>query len=101
MPLGRRQPAETTTPGRVRPGVVAEFTGRAGGAGYLPAFIGVVMPQQIGVLFIMTQQVQPAIIMVDMQSQQAWIILPHSASPEVQVMTQPSLVISHLHMPMV
>ena len=59
------------------------------------------MPQQIGVLFIMTQQVQPAAIMVHMQSQQAWIILQHSASPDVQVTQQPSLVVSHLHMPMV
>jgi hypothetical protein len=47
------------------------------------------------------QQVQPQAIIVAMQSQQAWIILQHSASPEVQVRQQPSLVISHLHMPMV
>jgi hypothetical protein len=60
-----------------------------------------VVPQQMGVLFIMQQQVQPAAIMVLMQSQQAWIILQHSASPEVQVIMQPSLVISHLHRPMV
>jgi hypothetical protein len=59
------------------------------------------VPQQMGVLFIMQQQVQPAAIMVLMQSQQAWIILQHSASPEVQVIMQPSLVISHLHRPMV
>ncbi|MFO0807027.1 MAG: hypothetical protein U0746_00215 [Gemmataceae bacterium] len=71
-------------------------------ADYLPAFIVVVVvPQQIGVPFIMQQQVQPAAIMVAMQSQQAWIILQHSASPLVQVMQQPSLVISHLHMPIV
>ena len=49
----------------------------------------------------MQQQVQPAAIMVLMQSQHAWIILQHSASPEVQVIMQPSLVISHLHRPMV
>jgi hypothetical protein len=61
----------------------------------------VVVPQQTGVLFIMQQQVQPAAIMVLMQSQQAWIMLQHSASPDVQVITQPSLLISHLHMPMV
>lgn len=59
------------------------------------------MPQQTGVLFIITQQVQPQAIMHDRQSQQAWIILQHSASPEVQVRQQPSLVISHLHMPIV
>jgi hypothetical protein len=58
-------------------------------------------PQQTGVLFIITQQVQPACIMAVMQSQQAWIISQHLGSPLVQVMTQPSLVISHLHMPMV
>jgi hypothetical protein len=39
--------------------------------------------------------------MVAMQSQQAWIILQHSASPEVQVTQQPSFVISTLHMPIV
>jgi hypothetical protein len=59
------------------------------------------VPQHTGVLFIMTQQVQPAAIIVLMQSQQAWIILQHSVSPDVQVTMQPSLVISHLHMPMV
>jgi hypothetical protein len=52
-------------------------------------------------LFIMMQQVQPACIMALMASQHAWIIAPHSLSPEVQVMQTPSLVISHLHMPMV
>jgi hypothetical protein len=52
------------------------------------------------VLFIIMQQVQPAFIMVLMQSQQAWIISAHLASPLVHVMTQPSLVMSHLHMPM-
>jgi hypothetical protein len=57
--------------------------------------------QQTGVLFIITQQLQPAFIMAAMQSQQAWIISAHLASPEVQVMAQPSLVMSHLHMPMV
>jgi len=53
------------------------------------------------VLFIITQQVQPALSMQLMQSQQAWIISQHLASPLVQVMQQPSLVMSHLHMPMV
>jgi hypothetical protein len=50
--------------------------------------------------FIIMQQVQPAFIMAVMQSQQAWIISQHLASPLVQVMTQPSLVISHLHIHM-
>lgn len=58
-------------------------------------------PQQTGVLFIITQQVQPDSIMVHRQSQQAWIILQHSASPLVQVQHTPSAVISTLHMPMV
>ncbi len=49
----------------------------------------------------MMQQVQPAFIMDIMQSQQAWIISQHFASPLMQVMVQPSLVISQLHMPMV
>jgi hypothetical protein len=49
----------------------------------------------------MTQQLQPAFIMPIMQSQQAWIISQHLASPLMQVITQPSFVISHLHMPMV
>jgi hypothetical protein len=52
-------------------------------------------------LFIMTQQVQPDCIMVLMHSQQAWIMAAQSLSPLVQVMTTPSLVISHLHMPIV
>ena len=47
--------------------------------------------------FIIRQQLQPAFIMAVMQSQQAWIISAHLASPLVQVMTQPSLVMSHLH----
>ncbi len=52
-------------------------------------------------LFIMMQQVQPAFIIVFMQSQQAWIISQHLLSPEVQVTQTPFSVISHLHMPMV
>jgi hypothetical protein len=52
-------------------------------------------------LFIIMQQVQPACIMVFMQSQQAWIISQHFWSPLVQVMQTPLLVISHLHMPIV
>ena len=50
---------------------------------------------------IRTQQVQPSLSMVDMHSQQAPIISAHLASPLVQVMLTPSLVMSHLHMPMV
>jgi hypothetical protein len=57
--------------------------------------------QHTGVPFIITQQVQPLFIIVAMQSQQAWIILQQSASPLVQVMTHPSLVISTLHLPIV
>jgi hypothetical protein len=53
------------------------------------------------VLFIIMQQVQPALSMQVMHSQQAWIISQHLASPLVQVMHTPSLVMSHLHMPMV
>ena len=49
----------------------------------------------------MTQQVQPALSMVLRQSQQAWIISAHLASPLVHVKVTPSLVVSHLHMPMV
>jgi hypothetical protein len=56
-------------------------------------------PQQTGMLFIMTQQVQPAFIMDDMHSQQDWIIAQQALSPLVQVMHTPLSVISHLHMP--
>ncbi len=55
----------------------------------------------MGVLFIIRQQVQPAFIMVAMQSQQAWIMAAHWASPLVQVTLTPLSVISHLHMPIV
>jgi hypothetical protein len=58
-------------------------------------------PQQTGVLFMSTQQVQPSLSMQARQSQQAWIISLHLGSPLVQVMVTPSLVMSHLHMPMV
>jgi hypothetical protein len=47
------------------------------------------------------QQVQPSLSMTVMQSQQAWIISQHLASPLVQVMQTPLSVISHLHMPIV
>ncbi|MEI8194606.1 MAG: hypothetical protein WCI73_01725 [Phycisphaerae bacterium] len=50
--------------------------------------------------FIIMQQQQPASIILHMQSQQAWIISQQALSPEVQVIIMPSLVISHLHMPM-
>jgi hypothetical protein len=58
-------------------------------------------PQHTGVLFIITQQVQPAFRQQEMHSQQAWIISQHSLSPLVQVMQQPLSVGSHRHMPMV
>ena len=58
-------------------------------------------PQAMGVLFIMTQQVHPALAMQLRQSQQAWIISPHLASPLVQVTQTPLSVISQRHMPMV
>jgi hypothetical protein len=58
-------------------------------------------PQQTGVLFIITQQVQPAWSIVLRLSQQAWIISQQALSPLVQVMDMPSLVMSHLHIPMV
>jgi hypothetical protein len=47
------------------------------------------------------QQVQPAFRQAAMHSQQPWIISQHALSPLVQVTMQPSLVISHLHMPIV
>jgi hypothetical protein len=50
---------------------------------------------------IIMQQVQPAFMQAAMQSQQPWIISQQPLSPLVQVTQQPSLVISHLHMPMV
>ncbi|MHC5538927.1 hypothetical protein ACYOEI_11965 [Singulisphaera rosea] len=57
--------------------------------------------QQMGVLFIMTQQVQPAFIMAHMQSQQAWIMSQQALSPLVQVIVTPLSVISHLHIPII
>jgi hypothetical protein len=56
--------------------------------------------QQTGILFMQMQQTQPALVMADMQSQQAWIMVQQAGSPLVQVMQTPSLVGSHLHMPM-
>ena len=52
-------------------------------------------------LFIITQQVQPAFIMLAMQSQHDWIIAQQALSPLVQVMHTPSSVDSHLHMPII
>jgi hypothetical protein len=56
--------------------------------------------QQTGMLFMQTQQTQPASVMAHMQSQHAWIMAQHAGSPLVQVIATPSLVGSHLHMPM-
>jgi hypothetical protein len=53
------------------------------------------------VLLNIKQQVQPALSIALMQSQQPWIILPHSGSPLVQATQTPLSVVSHLHMPMV
>ena len=62
----------------------------------------IAIEQHIGMPFIIMQQQQPGIDMqVIMQSQQAWIILAHIASPLVQVMVQPMSIISILHMPIV
>jgi hypothetical protein len=58
-------------------------------------------PQQTGIPFIRTQQVQPAFIMALQQSQHAWIMAQQSLSPLVQVIVQPFSVISHLHMPII
>lgn len=52
-------------------------------------------------LFIMTQQVQPAFIMPVMQSQHDWIMAQQALSPLVQVMQTSSSVVSHLHMPII
>jgi hypothetical protein len=52
-------------------------------------------------LFIMMQQVQPAFIMLVMQSQQLWTIAQQSLSPLVQVKQTPSLVVSQTHLHMV
>jgi hypothetical protein len=58
-------------------------------------------PQQTGIPFIMTQQVQPAFIMALQQSQHDWIMAQQEASPLVQVMQTPFSSISHLHMAIV
>jgi len=51
-------------------------------------------------LFMQTQQTQPALAMPAMHSRQASIMALHEASPLVQVIATPSLVGSYLHMPM-
>jgi hypothetical protein len=51
--------------------------------------------------FIITQQVQPEVIIRVMQSQQAWIMAQQPLSPLVQVMHTPSLVISQRHIPII
>jgi hypothetical protein len=58
-------------------------------------------PQQTGMLFIMTQQVQPACIIAVMQSQHDWMIWQHFGSPELQLILQPLSVISQLVIPIV
>jgi hypothetical protein len=52
-------------------------------------------------LFIKTQQVQPAFIIAVIQAQQAWIIAELAGSPLVHVMQTPSSVDSHLQWHMV
>jgi hypothetical protein len=51
-------------------------------------------------LFMQTQQTHPEEAIAVMQSHAAWIIAQQAGSPLVQVMQTPSLVGSHLHMPM-
>src|SRR5437588_2118206 len=48
-----------------------------------------------------TQQVQPELTIVFRQSQYAWIISPHLASPLVQVKLTPLSVVSDLQWPIV
>jgi hypothetical protein len=61
--------------------------------------VGAQAEQHTGMLFMQMQQVQPALHMAIMQSQQAWIMAQQAGSPLVQVMQTPSSVISHLHIP--
>jgi hypothetical protein len=56
-------------------------------------------PQQIGMPFIIRQQVQPDFIIASQQAQHAWIMAAQALSPLVQVMQTPMSVASHLHMP--
>ncbi len=50
---------------------------------------------------IIRQQVQPAFMQPMTQSQHAWIMAQHAASPLVQVTQHPLAVISHLHIAIV
>lgn len=59
------------------------------------------MQQHTGVPPIIMQQQQPAFMQAIMQSQQPWIMSPQALSPLVQVIMQPSLVISILQTPIV
>ena len=59
------------------------------------------MQQQTGVPPIIMQHMAPAFMQAVMQSQQPWIMASQALSPLVQVMTQPSLVISILQTPIV
>jgi hypothetical protein len=52
-------------------------------------------------LFMSTMHVQPDCIMQERQSHEHWIMAQQSLSPERQVKMTPSVVISHLHTPMV
>jgi hypothetical protein len=57
--------------------------------------------QQMGMLFIIMQQEQPAFIMAVMEVQQVSIMALQAGSPLVQVMQTPSSVGSHLQWAMV
>ena len=59
------------------------------------------LQQQAIMPFIIMQHMQPLLMQVLMQSQQAWTIFMQLGSPLVQVMRQPMSVISILHMPIV
>jgi hypothetical protein len=54
------------------------------------------VPQHIGMPPKQTQHMQPAFIILSMQSQHAWIMSQQALSPLVQVIVQPSFVYSHL-----
>src|SRR5262245_10021151 len=96
-PRGRRsqEPAPAREKSR-RAGAGGELPRRPGGLRPVYARpVAAQQPQQTGVLFIIRQQVQSALSMALMQSQQAWIMAQHLASPEVQVTQTPLSVISH------
>jgi len=79
----------------------SETAARTAAADHADRITAYMVPQQTGVPFIIRQQVQPPLRQEVMQSQQPWIMSEHFWSPLVQVTVQPSLVMSHLHMPMV